>query len=494
MRLQAQHISKNFGPTRALIDVSFTLQPGKVHALVGENGAGKSTLFKVCSGVISKDNGTMSLGDQPYAPRNIRQAQDSGVALVFQEITINPSLNVAENIYIDRMRNFASLTGITTWKKLRDQAQELLDSIQADISATEDPSRLDLGQLKVVEVARALSYNPKVLLLDESTAFLSTREIETLFGVINVLRDRDIAIGYISHHLEEVEKLADEITILKDGAWVGHYQRDELTNEQIESLMVGREVGANMYPATRQFVADEKPVLDIKQVSVSDVLRDVNLSIYGGEVLGIGGLKGAGGEVLLSVLNGDIAPKSGAMRLNGSEYKPRQPFDAWAQGISYLPGDRTREGLIMEFSVRENLSMAAIPHRGLMVDRAAERQLVADIIPRLQIKAQSPHVPCSSLSGGNLQKVVLGKCIAARPNILLLNNPTRGVDVGARMQIYDVIRRLAEEGLSVIMVSEDLSELIGNSDRIVIMRKGKVSKEFNHDEFPSEEEIITYMI
>ncbi len=494
MRLQAFKIHKSFGPTKALVDVSFTLQPGKVHALVGENGAGKSTLFKVCAGVIPMDQGEMSLGGKPYAPRTMREAQTAGVALVFQEITINPSLDIAENIFIDRMQKFAGPLGITRWKKLRQEAQRLLDSIEADINVNAPIGSLDLGQLKVLEVARALSYDPQVVLLDESTAYLSTHEIETLFRCVDSLRDRDIAVGYISHHLDEIEKLADEITILKDGKWVGNYDRGVLSNDEIETLMVGREIGKHIYPETRQFIPEQQPILELDAITVPGQLRQVNLNLYRGEVLGIGGLKGAGGEALLSVINGDIAARSGSMHLNNQAYKPRRPFDAWAEDIAYLPGDRTREGLIMEFTVRDNLTMAAVPHKGPMIDRAREKQVVSSIIPRLMIKAENPNVTCSSLSGGNLQKVVLGKCIAAEPDILLLNNPTRGVDVGARMHIYDMIRRLAEQGVSVILLSEDLSELIGNSDRIMIMRKGKVSKTFDHDEFPSEEEIISHMI
>lgn len=494
MRLQAQNIHKNFGATSALVDVSFSLEPGRVHALVGENGAGKSTLFKICAGVISKDKGTITLDDKLFAPRDMRDAQNAGVALVFQEITINTALDIAQNIYIDRMRDFAGPFGVTSWKELRKQAQLVLDKIDAGISVNDDLTSLNLGQLKVIEVARAISYDPHVLLLDESTAFLSTREIDTLFGCIDALREHGIAIGYISHYLDEVEKIADAITILKDGGWVGNYQRGELVNDEIESLMVGREIGDRIYPETRVFEPKDSPILEISSVSIPGQLRDVSLSVYKGEVLGLGGLKGAGGEALLSVVNGDVSPKQGEISLYGRKYKPKTPADAWKNGIAYLPGDRTREGLILDFSVRDNLSMASIPRKGPFVDANVEKQKVEDLIPQLSIKAENPLVPCSSLSGGNLQKVVLGKCIAAKPDILLLDNPTRGVDVGARMHIYQMIRQLAESGVSVVLVSEDLSELIGNSDRIAIMRKGKVSKEFQHTEFPAEEEIISYMI
>ena len=493
--LKAQNISKSFGATQALSSVSINLKAGQVHALVGENGAGKSTLFKICAGAVQPDGGTMELDGKPYAPRTMRDAQRSGVALVFQEMTINPSLNVAENILIDRMWDHAGPLGLTRWRRLHAAAQGLLDEIGSGLSVEQNISDLDLGQLKVLEVARALSYRPRVLLLDESTAFLNTQEMSALFNVINNLRAQGIAIGYISHHLDEVERVADSITILKDGQWVGDYERAELTNEQIEARMVGREIGRGIYPEKPTLAPNGGgPLLALAQASVAGRLHNVSLDLYPGEIVGIGGLKGAGGESLLGVIAGDVALDGGRMALRGQPYSPRKPFDAWAQGIAYLPGDRTREGLIMDFSVQDNLSMAAIPRRGPLVNRAAERALVNRLIPLLQIKAASPAVAASSLSGGNLQKVVLGKCIASEPQVLLLDNPTRGIDVGARMQIYATIRDLAAAGVSVVLLSEDLPELIGMSDRIVLMRKGEISREFSHTEFPSEEEIIGYIV
>jgi ABC-type sugar transport system ATPase subunit len=493
LQLQAQNISKSFGATQALKDVHITLEAGKVHALVGENGAGKSTLFKICAGAIPKDTGEMMLDGVPYTPHDLRAAQRAGVALVFQEITINPSLTIAENIYIDRMYQFAGMFGLSRWKKLRAAAQQILDSIGAGISVTQNISQLDLGQYKVIEIARALAYQPKVLLLDESTAFLNTREMDALFTVVNNLRQHGIAVGYISHHLEEIEKIADSITILKDGCWVGSYNMGELTREQIEALMVGREIGRDIYPAARD-VKPDNVVLQVSDLSVPGKLNKVDLTLYRGEVLGIGGLKGAGGETLLSVLNGDNGSRQGNLTFEDRPYAPNHPFEAWQQGIAYLPGDRTGEGLILDFSVRDNLSMAVMPRKGIFLDRSTETRLVERLMSTLQVKAASASVPCSSLSGGNLQKVVLGKCMAAEPKVLLLNNPTRGIDIGARMQIYGIIRELAGQGVSVILLTEDLAELIGMSDRIIVMRKGTISKAFSHADVPSEEEIVKYMI
>ena len=495
MLLEAHSISKTFGATRALQDVSIGLGAGRVHALVGENGAGKSTLFKICAGALEPDSGEMLLDGRPYKPRNLHDAQAKGVALVFQELTINPALSIAENIFIDRMRHFA-LPGIalTNWRRLRSSAQRLLDSIGAGISVNQNLTELDLGQLKIIEVARALSYNPKVLLLDESTAFLNTQEIRALFDVIANLRSQGIGIGYISHHLEEVGEIADTITILKDGAWVGDFAANELTSTEIEARMVGREIGRAIYQKSSKNIGHDEVLFQMADITVPGRLSAVRFDLHKGEVLGIAGLKGSGGEVILSVINGDQRCREGHMRLDGRDYRPHSPADAWRRGVAYMPGDRAREGLIADFSVRVNLSMAAIPRQGPFVDRGTETQLVSRLMPMLKIKAANPEAPCHSLSGGNLQKVVLGKCLAPDPRLLLLNNPTRGIDVGARMEIYGAIRDLASQGIAIVLVSEDLAELIGMSDRIMVMRKGVISREFGYDQRPNEETIIRYMI
>ena len=493
MQLVAQNIGKSFGPTQALKNVSVTLDAGQVHALVGENGAGKSTLFKICAGAIPHDAGHMILNGKPYTPRQMHDAHAAGVALVFQEVSINPSLDIAENIYIDRLRNFVGPFGITAWRSLRHAAQKVLDEMGANISVSQDLHQLDLGQWKIIEIARALSYTPQVLLLDESTAFLNSQEIDALFKIIENLREQGIAIGYVSHHLDEIDQIADTITVLKDGTWVGNYAAGQLNSEEIEALMVGRKIGDNIYPPTRTFLSTG-PILSLNSVTVSGQLEEIGIELNRGEILGIGGLKGSGGEAILGVIIGDISLQQGQMIFEDQQFLPRKPSDAWSQGIAYMPGDRTSEGLLLDFSVKYNISMAAVPRKGLFLDTPATTQLAREYISKLQIKTEGPEVACNSLSGGNLQKVVLGKCMAPNPKVLLLNNPTRGVDVGARMGIYHIIRELADQGVSVMLLSEDLMELIGLSDRILITRQGKISKAFSHEESPSEEEIIRHMI
>lgn len=830
MQLVARNISKSFGATQALDNVFITLDEGKVHALVGENGAGKSTLFKVIAAHEKRDSGTIMLGGNEYQPENPQEAQNRGVAMVLQEITINIAIGIAENIFIDRLGMFKNSLGLINKAKLNKAAQAILDEIGAGISVHQSLSDLDLGQWKIIEVARALSNNPKIVLLDESTAYLSTQEVNAFLKVINNLRTRGMAIGFVSHHIDEIGKVADLITILKDGKLVGSYKVGELTNQEIEALMVGREIGRDIYPLQAhpevkgvwcanggtatgvltaiknmgkkpgtdikvvtmdlspdnveamkrgeldfdigghwmqggfaltmlfdylygypvppqkatvklkltaltpdriadyerdfpdnwpaynfraksrfynpdavssytdqvkdiskytnnpekkkvigaivptleavfwnryyefmQKAADElgidliklnadndpaqlethlkslidrkvdgiifvpywgsdqkcidltreagipviftdvyslkftpqsaeapnylafwgpmdeeagyqmakqlinvvpadadgkkyigaiegtpgttvmidrhkgldralaehpevvlvgevngnfvpsssqkayestgwfgqgtnETILEMRNVSSTKLLRNVDLKLQRGEILGIGGLKGSGGEAILEAFIGELDIDSGEMFYEGRKYNPANPADAWRQGIAYLPGNRSTEGLIIDFSVLENLIMADYPTKGPFLDYSAAKGISAEQIQKLRIKTNSWDESCSSLSGGNMQKVVLGKCMAANPKVLLLNNPTRGIDVGARIEIYKIINELAKNGVAVILLSEDLPELIGLSNRIVVTRKNGVSKVFSKAERPTEEEIITYMI
>lgn len=830
LQLVARNISKSFGATQALDNVFITLEEGKVHALVGENGAGKSTLFKVIAAHEKRDTGSILLDGISYEPENPQQAQSHGVAMVLQEITINTSLGIAENIFIDRLNRFNNRIGFLNKTELQKTAQAILDEIGSGISVSQNLSDLDLGQWKIIEVARALSINPKIILLDESTAYLNTQEVNAFLKVINNMRTRGMAIGFVSHHIDEIGKVADLITILKDGKLVGSYKVGELSNQEIEALMVGREIGRDIYPlqahpevkgvwcanggtatgvraaiknmgkepgvdikvatmdlspdnveamkrgelvfdigghwmqggfalsmmfdylhgyavppdqavvklkltaltpdrladydrdfpnnwpvydfrqksrfynpesvfsytdqvkvitrntngVTKRLTigavvptldaifwnryfefmqkaadelgvdlirlnADDNPlqleahlkslidrkvdgiifvpywgtdqkcidltnkagipviftdvyslkyspqcpeapnylafwgpmdeeagyqmakhlieavpaetdgkkyigaiegtpgttvaidrhkgltralsehpevvlvgevngnfvpyqsqvafestgwsisgtsdvILEMKNVSSAGKLKEVNIALMKGEILGIGGLKGSGGEGILEAFIGEIKIDEGELRFEGQKYSPSDPADAWKNGIGYLPGSRTTEGLITDFSVLENLIMANYPSKGPVLDYAKAKSVSDEQITVLRIKTSSPLVSCTSLSGGNMQKVVLGKCMAAKPKVLLLNNPTRGIDVGARIEIYKIITELARNDVSVILLSEDLPELIGLSNRIVVTRKNMISKVFSRDERPTEEEIITYMI
>ena len=491
MQIVADNIARTFGSTRALSGVSLTLEPGLVHALVGENGAGKSTLLKILGGAERPDSGTITLDGEPYAPRSLAEAVARGVGLVFQEITVNPSLTVAENIFAGQLRAFAR-AGLLFAGALQRRAQEILDSFGAGVSVRQSLSSLDLGQWKCIEIARALSTDPRAVFLDESTAFLNHREVDAVLGAMRALKARGLAVAFVSHHLAEVEGVADRLTILKDGRKVGDFRAGELDRGGIQSLMVGRELQASA-PTDRPAADDGRPVLGFVGVGSGAALAPFDLALRRGEIVGFAGLKGAGGERILELAAGVLRPTSGAMTLDGAPYRPGDPSVAWACGVAYLPGDRTAEGLIVDASVQDNLIMADPPRRGPFFDGGRAATVAQAMIARLGIKTGSVTARSGSLSGGNLQKVVLGKCLATEPRVLLLNNPTRGVDIGARTEIYRTLRAAAATGLAILIVSEDLNELIGLANRVLVMRSGSTATSIEDPFQTSEDVIIRFM-
>jgi ABC-type sugar transport system ATPase subunit len=491
--LEARSIAKSFGGHRALRGVSATFPPGEVVAVVGENGAGKSTLLKVLAGVFPADGGGATLDGQPYAPRSLREAEARGVALVFQELNVNRSLSVAENVMLGRLRDFRR-AGLIDWRRLAWEAQRVLDRTGTAFSVSDDLGRLDLGQIKTIEVARALAANPRYVFFDESTAYLGRGEAERLMAVIRELKAQRIGVAFVSHHLHEVFGIADRLVVLKDGALVADLPAGEVTEARLHQLMVGRELSGGLFPSKAAGPPGEVAVA-LEEAATRTGLGPVSLELRRGEVLGIGGLKGSGGEAILAALAGAERLTAGQMRRGGRQHAPNLPRDAWAAGIAALPGDRTGEGVVTEFGVAENLTLATRPRRwGLFSDGPAARAQAQAQVEALGIKTQSLGAPVASLSGGNMQKVVLGKCLATRPEVLLLDNPTRGVDVGAKSEIYRVIRGLVDEGCAVLMVTEDLPELLGLSDRIIVTRAGRLSKAFAPGERPSEEEVVRWMM
>lgn len=491
MQIVANNISRTFGSTRALVDVSITLAGGAIHALVGENGAGKSTLLKILGGAERPDAGQMTINGAPYAPSSLREAVAHGVGLVFQEITINTSLTVAENILVGQLRQYRR-GGFLTERAMAGRAQELLDSFSANISVNQTLSSLDLGQWKCIEIARALSTRPQAIFFDESTAFLNHREVDVVLDAMRVLKSQGLAVAFVSHHLAEVGAVADRLTILKDGHKVGDFEAGELDREAIQSRMVGRDMSKGIYPPRGQR-GDGPVVLNLDGIGAGTRLAPMSLSVREGEIVGVAGLKGAGGERLLEVVAGVERIRTGEIRIGSAPGAARSPAEGWGKGVAYLPGDRTAEGAIVSASVLDNLVMARPPRRGPWFDRRRAGELASSMIARLHIKTSSAKAPMSSLSGGNLQKVVLGKCLAAEPRILLLNNPTRGVDVGARLEIYRSLRESAARGLAILLVSEDLNELIGLSDRILVMRAGTVTAEIEDPSRATEDALIRHM-
>jgi ribose transport system ATP-binding protein len=491
--LSARNISKSFGGSQALRGVSADFHEAEVVALVGENGAGKSTLLKVLSAVHPRSSGEATLDGASYTPRNQREAEAQGVALVFQELNVNRSLGIAENVMLGHLRDYRRF-GLIDWKRLHADAQRILDRIGADFRATDDIHRLDLGRIKTIEVARALATNPRFVFFDESTAFLNHGEAQRLMSVIRELKAQGIGIAFVSHHMHEVFEISDRLIVLKDGALVGDWPTAEMTEERLAELMVGREMIGGLFPQ-RGGPSGGPVKVELRGVVTASGVGPVDLAVAAGEILGIGGLKGSGGESILSALAGAEAIDAGAMLLDGREYRPGHPAEALSARIAHLPGDRTGEGVITEFSVLENLTLAARPVKSAVLsDRRRMMALATEQIATLGIKTAGPEAAVGALSGGNMQKVVLGKCLATAPEVLLLNNPTRGVDIGAKAEIYRVIRKLASDGLAVVMVTEDLPELLGLSDRVMVTRKGRVAKVFGHGTEPNEEEVVKWMM
>lgn len=492
MNFTINEITKSFGQTKAVDHVSVTFKAGEIRALVGENGAGKSTLLKLAAGIHQSDSGEIIFDGKPFHPTSYVDAAMKGVAYVFQETTINPYLSVAENIYINRLREFKDRIGLIDFKKLNERAQAMLEDIGADFSVSDKIRNLNLGQWKIIEITRGLAYNSKAIFFDESTAFLNYNEAKSFTKVILNLKKKDMIIGVVTHHMNEVFEYADTATVMKDGKWVADKVIKDTSLEELQQLMVGRNI-TTIYPEKKKVISEEK-VLDVKNICDDKILKNVSFDLKKGEILGIGGLKGSGGDEILGILYGDIKTTCGKLLLNGKEYSHKSPNVAMANDFSLLPGERTIEGLISSFSIKDNINLGALKRKGLLLDTSKSKEIANDMIKKVTIKTKSCEDPCNCLSGGNMQKVVIAKCLATKPKILLLNNPTRGIDVGARLEIYSVINELAKEGMSIIMLTEDLGELIGMSDRTMILRRGEVSKLYELGEEQTEEDIIKYML
>lgn len=476
--LRLSDIKKSFGAVKALKGVSFELLPGEVHALLGENGAGKSTLIKVITGAHTPDSGTLEISGGSVSHLTPRRSQELGISCIYQQPALFPDLSVSENIGL-RLEKTGPF-GKVKWKQRREAAVTLLQRIGADICPETHASELSMPEQQLVEIACALGSGAKTVIMDEPTASLTRSEQELLFGVVRELRASGAGVIYISHRLEEIFALADRVTVLRDGESICTRSvraadgESELSEDELIRLMVGRDV-ASIYPPRESAKGDV--VLELQNISC-DVgrIRNINLSVRAGEVLGLAGLVGAGRTELARVLFGITPADSGSIHLNGQELVIKSPRQAVSLGIAYVPEDRRRHGVILPMPIAENISMAVhstlFPGHWLNFQR--ERNLGGRFIHDLGIKAPSPDALGGSLSGGNQQKVSLARWLATEPRLLILDEPTQGVDVGAKSEIHRIIRDLASKGLAVIMISSDLPEILGMSDRIAVMRDGRV--------------------
>jgi rhamnose transport system ATP-binding protein len=471
--LALHRIAKAYAGVRALRGVDFDLRPGEVHALLGENGAGKSTLIKVVTGAHAPDSGTITLAGQTVTGLTPDAARRLGVACIYQQPALFPELTVAENIAL-RLEPANGLRRID-WKGRRDRAATLLARIGAAIDPENEVRRLSMPEQQLVEIACALGSGARIVIMDEPTASLTQKEQHLLFAVVRDLRTAGVGIIYISHRLEEIFALADRVTVLRDGESVGTHAVGDINESGLIRLMVGREV-AQVYPPSESTPGE--PVLTLTDVGCAESgVHRVSLEVRRGEILGLAGLVGAGRTELARIIFGLTPADAGEIRLQGKAVTLRSPRDAVDHGIAYVPEDRRRHGVVLELPVAQNLTMAIhrTLFRGAWLRPKAEQGLALEFIRDLAIKTAGPDAPAGSLSGGNQQKVSLGRWLATKPQLLILDEPTQGVDVGAKSEIHRIIRRLAKEGLAVLLISSDLPEVLGMSDRIGVMRAGTLA-------------------
>jgi rhamnose transport system ATP-binding protein len=470
--LQLTAVRKSFGAVRALRGVSFELRPGEVHALLGENGAGKSTLIKIITGAHQQDDGTLIVAGEEVSHLTPSKARELGIACIYQQPALFPDLSVAENIGL-RLKKAGAFSRVR-WARQWTQAAELLHRIGADISPDAEVRSLSMPEQQLVEIACALGSGARVVIMDEPTASLTQKEQHLLFKVVRDLRASGVGVIYISHRLEEIFALADRVTVLRDGESVGTNEVNLLTESQMIKLMVGREV-ASIYPPSEGEVGDV--VLSLKNVGCSESgVSGVTLDVRAGEIVGMAGLVGAGRTELARILFGITPADSGEIFLNGKRIHPGNPREAIARGIAYVPEDRRRHGVILEMAIAQNMTMAIHPKffPRTWLRGKPEELLAMDFIRDLGIKAYGPDAPGGSLSGGNQQKVSVARWLATKPKLLILDEPTQGVDVGAKSEIHKIIRGLARDGLAVLLISSDLPEILGMSDRIAVMRGGRL--------------------
>jgi ABC-type sugar transport system ATPase subunit len=470
--LQADGVHKRYGGVHALRGAGLTVYPGEVHALVGENGSGKSTMLKILSGQVQPDHGSITLAGRPTSVRTPADALRQGIATVTQETTLAPDLSIAENVFLGR--RLAARLGVIDWRRTRGRAREALARLDLDLDPETVVRRLRPDQQQLVEIARALSIDARVLILDEPTSSLTDDEVRSLFSVVRRLRDGGVAVIFVSHRLSEIFELADRLTVLRDGRTVGEGPLAEFTRPRLIELMVGRELEETRPHEDATRVADE-PLLRVRDLSMPGVFDSIDLDLAAGEIVGLAGLVGAGRSELLEALFG-LRKAHGTIALGGKQVAYRRPQQAVRDGIAFVPADRKLQGLVLQMSVRENLMMASTSGVARLRVPRVDRELasVRTTISGLQIRAHSPRAAVTTLSGGNQQKVVLGKWLTTNPRVMMLDEPTRGVDIGAKAEIYRLLFSSAERGIGILLSSSETPELLTLCDRIVVLFRGKI--------------------
>lgn len=481
--LQMKNIHKQFPGVYALKEVHFELFSGEVHALLGENGAGKSTLIKVLGGIYSIDQGEIFIEGQPVSIQSVRDAQDNGISIIHQELVLVPYMTVAENIFLGREP--MNVFRLVDQEKMARDAQVLLDSFELNIDARARLGTLTTANQQMVEIIKAISFNARILVMDEPTSSLSDKEVDFLFNTIRRLKAKGVGIVYISHRMSELSEISDRVTVLRDGEYVGTRVTLETDNSELISMMVGREL-QNYY--TRTFSTSKEILLEVKNLNSGSFLKDVHFDLKKGEILGFAGLIGAGRSEVMRCLFGIDPISSGEIIINNNLITIRSPEDAMNQGIALVPESRKEEALFPQQSVKFNTTIKVLQNfiKGIMVDYGKETQIAQKYVDDMSIKTPSLNQVVGNLSGGNQQKVIIGRWLATAPKILILDEPTRGVDVGAKAEIYSIMNDLALQGVSIIMVSSELPEIINMSDRVVVMSNGLVAGCLEREELSQE--------
>ncbi len=482
--LKMKEIDKSFPGVHALKKVNLEVRKGEVLALMGENGAGKSTLMKVLTGIYSKDSGEVIYEGSPVEFSSPREAQDAGIAIVHQELNMMHQLTVAQNIFIGR--EFMKGRFIDD-KKMNEEAKKLFERLNIDINPAETMNNLTVGRQQMCEIAKAISREVKVIIFDEPTAALTESEIEELFKIIRELREKNLGIVYISHRMDEIKMITDRVTVMRDGEYVGTLITKECTKDDIINMMVGRTIYED--PKEKSNVAEDAPVvLKVEHLNAGKLVRDVSFELRKGEILGFSGLMGAGRTETARALFGADKKESGTIYVNGQQVEIHTPQDAVKAGIGYLSEDRKRFGLVLDKTVAENTSMAALDlfTNGLLIDRKQEEEIAQEYVSKLKTKTPNVTTQVVTLSGGNQQKVVIAKWLTRNCDILIFDEPTRGIDVGAKSEIYHLMNELVEQGKSIIMISSEMTEILRMSDRIIVMCEGRKTGEIAIDKASQE--------
>ncbi|MDD3839458.1 MAG: sugar ABC transporter ATP-binding protein [Clostridia bacterium] len=482
--LELKAITKTFPGVKALDDVNFDLKSGEIHALMGENGAGKSTFIKIITGVHPQDKGEIYLAGEKVDMKNPNQAKEMGIAAIYQHVTCYPDLSVTENIFMGHEK-VSKISKRILWEEMHSEAEKLIKDLGTDIDPKTQMGALSVAQQQIVEIAKALSTNAKIVIMDEPTAALTKRETEELYRITEQLRDNGVSIIFISHRLEDMYRLADRVTVLRDGKYIGTWEADKISTQELIVAMVGREL-TEMFPQKDTKIGEE--LLHIEGLGKTGYFADVSFTLRKGEILGLTGLVGAGRTEVCQSIFGIMPPDKGKIYLEGKEIKIRNPLEAMELGIGYLPEDRQKQGLILDWEIGRNITLPTLnkfSNKG-WIDEDKEAEIAKAFTEKVDVRTDSIFNLASSLSGGNQQKVVIAKLLNTDLKVIILDEATKGVDVGAKYAVYEIMCSLAEKGYGIIMVSSDMPEVLGMSDRIVVMREGRVTTILNREDATQE--------